>query len=87
MQHFKFYNKKDLISLTNPRRFETKMGERIQCLQKGEWPNNYSFMSQHPAGAQFAYADGHVQSIPNNVDITTYRYLATISGAETASIQ
>ena len=40
MQHFKFYNKKDLISLTNPRRFETKMGERIQCLQKGEWPNN-----------------------------------------------
>jgi formiminoglutamase len=40
MQHFKFYNKKEFISLTNPRRFETKMGERIQCLNKGEWPNN-----------------------------------------------
>jgi formiminoglutamase len=40
MQHFKFYNKKEFISLTNPRRFETKMGERIQCLDKGEWPNN-----------------------------------------------
>jgi formiminoglutamase len=40
MQHFKFYNKKDLVSLTNPRRFETKLGERIQCLQNGEWPNN-----------------------------------------------
>ncbi len=39
MKHFKFYTKKELISLTKPRRFETKLGERMQCLQKGEWPN------------------------------------------------
>jgi formiminoglutamase len=40
MQHFKFYNKKDLVSLTKPRRFETKLGQRIQILQSGDWPNN-----------------------------------------------
>jgi formiminoglutamase len=39
MKHFKFYGKKELISLTNPRRFETKMGERIQTTKVGEWPN------------------------------------------------
>jgi formiminoglutamase len=39
MKHFKFYGKKELISLTNPRRFETKMGERIQTAKVGEWPN------------------------------------------------
>jgi formiminoglutamase len=38
MKHFKFYGKKELISLTNPRRFETKMGERIQTAKVGEWP-------------------------------------------------
>ncbi len=39
MKHFKFYSKKELVALTNPRRFETKMGEGIQYLKDGEWPN------------------------------------------------
>jgi formiminoglutamase len=39
MKHFKFYSKKELIALTNPRRFETKMGQRIQTTKVGEWPN------------------------------------------------
>jgi formiminoglutamase len=39
MKHFKFYGKKELISLTNPRRFETKLGERIKTTKEGEWPN------------------------------------------------
>ena len=38
MKHFKFYGKKDIISLTKQRRFETKIGERIQYLPKGDWP-------------------------------------------------
>jgi len=29
MKHFKFYNKKDILYLTDVRRFETKLGERI----------------------------------------------------------
>ena len=32
MKHFKFYNKHEILSLTRIRRFETKVGERIQCL-------------------------------------------------------
>ena len=38
MKHFKFYEKKDIVSLTKLRRFETKLGERIQYLAKGQWP-------------------------------------------------
>ncbi len=39
MKHFKFYEKKDIVSLTIQRRFETKLGERVQLLAKGEWPD------------------------------------------------
>ncbi|MBK8495301.1 MAG: formimidoylglutamase [Chitinophagaceae bacterium] len=39
MKHFKFYTKKDILSLTRVRRFETKMGERLQFLKpETEWP-------------------------------------------------
>ena len=39
MKHFKFYSKHDILSLTKVRRFETKVGERIQSLREnGEWP-------------------------------------------------
>jgi formiminoglutamase len=33
MQHLKIYNKADILSLTKTRRFETKLGERLQVLQ------------------------------------------------------
>ena len=32
MQHFKFYNKQDILSQTRLRRFETKLGERLQVI-------------------------------------------------------
>jgi formiminoglutamase len=32
MQRFKFYNKEDILTLTKVRRFETKLGERIQVI-------------------------------------------------------
>ncbi|HEX2682849.1 MAG TPA: formimidoylglutamase [Ferruginibacter sp.] len=39
MKHFKFYSKEDILSMTKVRRFETKMGERLQFLKDGmEWP-------------------------------------------------
>ncbi len=39
MKHFKFYSKEDILSLTKLRRFETRIGERIQYLKKDvEWP-------------------------------------------------
>lgn len=36
MNHFKFYNKEDVLYLTRLRRFETKLGERIQVLTDRE---------------------------------------------------
>lgn len=32
MKHFKYYNKEDILSITKIRRYETKLGERIQVL-------------------------------------------------------
>lgn len=32
MNHFKFYNKKDVLAVTRIRRFETKLGERVQLI-------------------------------------------------------
>lgn len=38
MKHFKFYTKEDILSVTNIRRFETKLGERILNVgQDSEW--------------------------------------------------
>ena len=39
MKHFSFYSKEDILSLTKVRRFETRIGERLQYLKGGsEWP-------------------------------------------------
>lgn len=48
----------------------------------GDWPDNYSFMSQHVGGANFAMVDGSVTFISQNIDYNTYRNLATISNGE-----
>ena len=40
MKHFKFYSKEDILFLTKVRRFETRLGERIQHVKsEGEWPD------------------------------------------------
>ncbi len=47
MKHFKFYSKEDILSLTKVRRFETRIGERLQYLKfEGEWPDA---LQQSPA--------------------------------------
>ena len=47
-----------------------------------DWPNNYGFMSRHTGGASFAFADGSVKLISQNIDLGVYRKLATIQGGE-----
>ena len=43
MKHFKFYSKKDILSITKIRRFETKLGECVKHLKEGEeWPQAVS---------------------------------------------
>lgn len=41
---------------------------------------NGAFASRHPGGAQFAYADGHVEFVDESIDLETYRNLSTIDG-------
>ena len=48
----------------------------------GDWPNNYSFASQHTGGGHFTMGDGTVRFISENIDLQLYRNLATIDGNE-----
>ena len=45
--------------------------------------NDLYFGSEHPSGAQFAFADGSVRFIDDDVDFTVYQGMATRSGNET----
>ncbi|MGA2030907.1 MAG: DUF1559 domain-containing protein [Thermoguttaceae bacterium] len=49
------------------------------------WPNTHSFRSAHPAGLNFALADGSVQFISQDIALATYRALATRAGGETVT--
>jgi len=52
----------------------------------GDWPNLYSFRSQHPGGLQFAMGDGSVQFVSDTIDINVYRALSTRGGNEAAGL-
>jgi len=51
-----------------------------------DWQHNYSFMSRHKSGANFAMCDRSVSYVNEQIDIAVYRGLATISGNETVSL-
>ncbi|WP_425617704.1 DUF1559 domain-containing protein [Anatilimnocola sp. NA78] len=44
--------------------------------------SNAAFGSLHPAGAQFAFADGHVSMIQNNINFVTYQRLSMRADGE-----
>jgi prepilin-type N-terminal cleavage/methylation domain-containing protein/prepilin-type processing-associated H-X9-DG protein len=48
----------------------------------GNWPDVYSFRSGHGQGLQFAYADGSVHYVQQNINLVTYRAMCTIAGGE-----
>jgi prepilin-type N-terminal cleavage/methylation domain-containing protein/prepilin-type processing-associated H-X9-DG protein len=52
-----------------------------------DWPHLYSFRSRHPAGLQFAYADGSVRFVRDSITAQTYRDLSTVDGGEIATEQ
>ncbi len=45
--------------------------------------NDIAFSSQHPGGANFVYADGHVGFLSQNLSMTTFQGLASCEGGET----
>ncbi len=52
------------------------------AITTGDWPNNYSFASQHTGGGHFVMGDGTVKFLSENIDIRLYRNLASIDGNE-----
>ena len=50
--------------------------------QSNNWPVSYGFMSRHKQGANFAMCDGSVSYMNEQIDMATYRALATIGGNE-----
>jgi prepilin-type N-terminal cleavage/methylation domain-containing protein/prepilin-type processing-associated H-X9-DG protein len=51
-----------------------------------DWPDRYSFHSQHFGGANFCFADGSVRFIEDGINLQTYYALATIAGGETVDL-
>jgi len=49
------------------------------------WQDNYSFMSRHPGGANFAACDGSGHFISDVIDFQVYQGLATIDGNESVT--
>lgn len=47
-----------------------------------DWTYSCGFMSRHPGGANFAMVDGSVRFVSEEVNLSTYRALATIQGGE-----
>jgi len=53
----------------------------ILCLADDE-DNDVPFGSNHPGGAMFVFADGHVQFVGETIDFDTYQALSTRAGGE-----
>jgi prepilin-type N-terminal cleavage/methylation domain-containing protein/prepilin-type processing-associated H-X9-DG protein len=72
-----------LRSTENP--INTKPGTGIVLNLYG-YRTSGQFSSRHPRGALFAFGDGHVQFVSDNINLTIYRSLSTRAGGETVSL-
>jgi prepilin-type N-terminal cleavage/methylation domain-containing protein len=67
-----------LRSTSNP--LNTRPGEGVVLELR-----NGAFASSHPGGGLFAFGDGHVGFVREQIDQATYRGLSTVSGREVVS--
>lgn len=63
-----------------------------EAMNSSLWPgmaeneeNDAPFGSDHPGGAQFAFVDGHVTFLQEDMDLELYQALSTYDGGETVS--
>ena len=61
-----------------------KDADLLRC--RGDWPNNYSFMSMHPGGGNFGLADGSVRFVPETVDLVVYRSYGSMMDGKPATL-
>ena len=52
------------------------------CITQYGWRVNGAFASRHPGGANFAFGDGHVEFLSENIAFPVYQAFSTISGGE-----
>jgi prepilin-type N-terminal cleavage/methylation domain-containing protein/prepilin-type processing-associated H-X9-DG protein len=72
-----------LRTTANPLNTPPGLGLRVDF---GETINsNGAFASRHPGGGNFAFGDGHVEFLPEDIDITAYQALSTIALEDYAS--
>jgi prepilin-type processing-associated H-X9-DG protein len=60
------------------------VNSHIECIASDE-DNDAPFSSEHSGGVQFAYCDGHVLFVADDIDWQVYQGLSTRAGAEVAS--
>jgi prepilin-type processing-associated H-X9-DG protein len=51
-----------------------------------DWPNVYSFRSQHTGGGNFAMGDGSIRFVRDSITLANYRAAATRAGGETLNL-
>ncbi|MBN2022676.1 MAG: DUF1559 domain-containing protein [Pirellulales bacterium] len=66
-------------STSNP--LNTWPGEGVIITAYG-WRVNGAFASRHPGGANFAFGDGHVDFLEENISLDAYQALSTRDGGE-----
>lgn len=54
--------------------------------QWDDYGNNWSFMSRHPGGGNFALCDGSVKFISDTIDLFTYRMLGNMADGEAIQV-
>jgi prepilin-type N-terminal cleavage/methylation domain-containing protein/prepilin-type processing-associated H-X9-DG protein len=72
-----------LRTTTNPLNTPTGMGLVVDF--GATLGCNGAFASRHPGGANFAFGDGHVEFLPEEIDLDTYRALSTIALEDSAT--
>ena len=73
--------------LTDPELINTG-GPPVRCRHwEDDFNVNMGFKSKHPGGANFAFCDGSVHALQEDIDYTTYQRLGARGDGEVASIE